>query len=46
MGEIISRFERIGLKPIAGKLIHADREMVGRHYPEDRTEWIASLGKR
>ncbi len=46
MWEIISRFERIWLKMIAGKLIHADANTAGRHYPDDRLEWIASLGKR
>jgi hypothetical protein len=31
---------------IAGKLIHADANIAGRHYPDDRLEWITSLGRR
>jgi len=46
MWEIISRFERIGLRIIAGNLIHADREMVWRHYPDDRVERVKWLGER
>lgn len=46
MWEIISRFERVWLRMIAWKLIHADAETAGRHYPNDRHEWIESLGKR
>lgn len=45
MWEIISRFERVWLKIIAGNLVHADREMVSRHYPHDRTERITWLGE-
>lgn len=46
MWEIISRFERVWLKMITGKLIHADTESAGRHYPNDRHDWIKSLGQR
>lgn len=33
-GEIIGRFERKGLKPVAMKLIQVDRELAERHYSE------------
>lgn len=31
-GEIISRFERKGLKPTAMKMIHIDKELAEKHY--------------
>jgi nucleoside-diphosphate kinase len=33
-GEIVTRFERKGLRPIAMKLIRIDEEFAGRHYEE------------
>lgn len=35
VGEVISRFERVGLKLAGLKLVHADKGMAGRHYTED-----------
>jgi nucleoside-diphosphate kinase len=32
VGEIISRFERTGLKLVALKMLQMDKEMAGRHY--------------
>jgi nucleoside-diphosphate kinase len=32
VGEIISRFERTGLKLVALKMLRMDREMAGKHY--------------
>lgn len=46
MWEIISRFERVGLKIIAGRLVHADREIAGRHYPDHRREFLEGMGKK
>jgi len=46
MWEIISRFERVWLTMVAGTLLHADPDLVGRHYPDDREDRIRSLGKR
>ncbi|MDO8647418.1 MAG: nucleoside-diphosphate kinase [Candidatus Diapherotrites archaeon] len=34
-GEIISRFERAGLKIIGMKLVHIDKEFARKHYTED-----------
>lgn len=31
-GEIISRFERCGLKIVAMKMVQADKELAGKHY--------------
>jgi len=46
MWEIISRFERVGLKIVAGQLIHADLDIVSRHYPHDRIEFIEGMGHK
>lgn len=34
VGDIISRFERIGLKIVAMKFVHVDREFSKKHYNE------------
>lgn len=44
-GQIISRFERTGLKLIALKMVHASVEQISKHYGEN-PEWIAGMGKK
>ena len=34
-GEIISRVEKMGLKTVALKMLHATKEMAGKHYTEE-----------
>jgi len=43
VGEIISRFERAGLKIIGLGIVKADKKLIDRHYPKNR-EWIENLG--
>ena len=45
MGEIISRFERRGLKVVAMKMVWVDRKHVSGHYPSHH-EWFHSIGIR
>jgi len=45
MGEIISRFERVGLKMVALEFIAATDDMSSSHYP-DSSEWKAKVGQR
>jgi len=45
VGEIISRFERRGLKVISLEMIQASREQIDSHYPKDET-WIKRLGEK
>ena len=45
IGEVISRFERRGLKVVAMKMVLASREHIAKHYPES-DEWFASVGTR
>jgi len=35
MGEILSRFERVGLKIAAAKMVWVDKSFVGKHYSDD-----------
>lgn len=44
-GEIIKRFERVGLKLVGLKFIVPNREMIQRHYTND-PEWVLKTGTR
>jgi len=46
IGEIISRFEKVGLKIIAMKMVWVDKEHARKHYPTTRKEWLESIGKK
>jgi len=35
IGDILSRFERVGLKIVAAKMIWVDKTFVGKHYQDD-----------
>ncbi len=45
MGEIIKRFERVGLKLVAMEFIQASEDMGHKHYPTTE-EWLARAGNR
>lgn len=45
IGEIISRFEKRGLKIVALKMIKPSLEHLNDHYPKD-DEWIGRLGDK
>ena len=45
VGEIISRFERVGLSLEEMKIVNATTEIVRQHYPDDKN-WIRSVGKK
>ena len=44
VGEIISRFERVGLKIVGMKMLMVSREQADKHYPSTRTEFIDGMG--
>jgi nucleoside-diphosphate kinase len=46
MGDIISRFEKVGLKVIGAKMIRVTREHADKHYPADRKEFIEGMGNK
>ena len=46
VGDIITRFERVGLKVIGAKLFQPDRELADQHYPKDRDEFIIGMANK
>jgi len=46
VGEIVSRFEKIGLKIVGMKMVWVDEEMVRKHYPTTRKEWVTKIGEK
>lgn len=45
VGEIITRFERVGLKLVGMKMVIADAEMVEKHYSAD-PHWRVQVGEK
>jgi nucleoside-diphosphate kinase len=45
VGEVFSRFERIGLKLVASRMIHASQEQARGNYP-GTDEWLVGLGEK
>ncbi len=45
IGEIIKRYESAGLSVIDMKFLRANKDIVGKHYPEE-DEYMTSLGKK
>jgi len=45
VGEIIKKFERVGLSLEEMKIVNATTEIVEQHYPDDKN-WIRSVGKK
>ncbi len=46
IGDIITRFEKTGLKIIGAKMFVPSKELLDKHYPASRTEFVKGLGKR
>lgn len=46
VGEIIHRFENVGLKIVAMKMVWVDADHVAKHYPESRTALLEAIGKK
>lgn len=46
VGDILNRFERIGLKIIGAKFFIPTEELLNRHYPVDRKEFITGMGHK
>ena len=43
VGEVLSRFEKMGLKIVAMKMVQADFEVLGKHYKDDEEYFYHSL---
>ncbi len=46
VGEIISRFEKAGLKLLATKMVRPDEDLAHKHYPISRREFIEGMGNK
>jgi len=46
VGEVLSRFEKAGLKIVALKMVWVDEEMLVKHYPDGRTEFLKGMGEK
>jgi nucleoside-diphosphate kinase len=46
IGQIITRFENVGLTVVAVKMVTAKRDMVEMHYPKDREELWVGIGNK
>lgn len=45
VGQILSRFEQVGLKIVAMKMVWVSEAFVGKHYRDD-PDWYRSVGER
>ncbi|MBI1862888.1 nucleoside-diphosphate kinase [Candidatus Microgenomates bacterium] len=45
-GEIITRFEKAGLKMVAAKMLMVTKEHASKHYPADREELWTGIGNK
>lgn len=45
-GEIITRFEKAGLKLVASKMLTVTKEHASKHYPADREELWTGIGNK
>lgn len=46
VGEVLSRFEKMGLKIKAMKMVWVDADLAKKHYPENRTELMKAIGEK
>lgn len=46
VGDVIHRFEKVGLKIVAIKMITPTAEMVRKHYPMSDEAWVERLGEK
>jgi nucleoside-diphosphate kinase len=44
MGEIIHRFERMGLRVVALKMVKADKKLLNTHYATDKLSTVERIG--
>ena len=45
IGEILSRFEKAGLKIVGMKMVWVDFDLAEKHYPKDK-DYLTALGKK
>jgi nucleoside-diphosphate kinase len=45
IGEILSRFEKVGLKIVGLKMVWVNQDLVAKHYPDNK-EYLTSVGNK
>lgn len=46
IGEIVTRFEKVGLKMVGAKLMLVGKDLADKHYPVTRREFIEGMGNK
>lgn len=46
IGDIVTRFERVGLKLVGAKMLIPDQELADKHYPKNREAFIVGMAKK
>ena len=46
VGKIFQRFEEMGLKLVAARMIKATEEQAEKHYPVENRDWVQNLGNK
>lgn len=46
VGRIFQRFEEMGLKLTASRMIRATKEQAAKHYPVNDKKWVLNLGQK
>jgi len=46
VGDVITRFEKVGLKIVGAKMFRPSQDVLDQHYPKSREEFVKGLGQR
>jgi nucleoside-diphosphate kinase len=46
VGQIVTRFETAGIKLVGMKMVWVSKELIDKHYPDDRTEFLKGMGEK
>jgi nucleoside-diphosphate kinase len=46
MGEILTRFEKVGLKVVAARMTMVTNDLAAKHYPVTREEFLRGMGEK
>lgn len=46
VGDVITRFEKVGLRIAGAKLLQVDEKLANTHYPKDREEFIIGMANK
>lgn len=46
IGDVITRFEKVGLKLVGAKMISPSKKLLDEQYPADREEFVRGMGQK